>query len=65
VSRRSDARRFTRDSALFVLGCAGIVYETVIVKVDRPILLALFGGMVGLPAFFRLDEKKKKDDDEP
>jgi hypothetical protein len=51
--------KLTRDGLLFALGLAGIVYETVVVHVDRPVLLALFGGMVGLPAFFRADEKRK------
>jgi hypothetical protein len=53
--------KVTRDGLLFVVGLAGIAYETVVVHVDRPVLLALFGGMVGLPAFFRADEKRKDD----
>ncbi len=48
-----------RDVVLFVVGLAGIVYVTVTDGGDRPTLLILFGGMVGLPAFLRVDEKKK------
>lgn len=54
--------RPNRADLLFAVGLLGIVYETVIVRVDRPALLALFGGMIGLPAFFRLDKKKEGDE---
>lgn len=58
----------TRDLVLFVFGLAGIVYETVVDQSDRPTLLILFGAMVGLPAFLRVDEhrasnKQKSDTD--
>ncbi len=43
---------------LFGAGIAGVFYETVFSKVDRPILLALFAAMMGLPAFLRTDERK-------
>lgn len=55
-------QRFTRDTVLFVAGLVGIAYETVIVRVDRPALLAVFAGMLGLPAFLRRDEKRHDDD---
>ncbi len=48
-----------RDVVLFIVGLAGIVYVTVTDGGDRPTLLILFGGMIGLPAFLRVDEKKK------
>ncbi len=48
-----------RDAVLFVVGLAGITYVTVTDGGDRPTLLILFGGMIGLPAFLRVDEKKK------
>ena len=54
---RSPAR-ITRDSVLFVAGLSGIAYETLVTNVDRPTLLILFAGMVGLPAFLRTDEKQ-------
>jgi len=34
---------------LFCAGLLGIAYETLVEHSDRPYLLALFGGMVGLP----------------
>jgi hypothetical protein len=50
--------RFTRDLVLFMAGLAGIAHETLFQDIDRPVLLLLFGAMVGLPAFLRLDEAK-------
>jgi hypothetical protein len=45
---------------LMLCGLAGVGYETVIDKVDRPYLLVLFGGMLGLSEIahsFRKDDK--------
>lgn len=55
-----DPRRVKviRDTILFVFGLAGITYETVVVNVDRPTLLVLFAGCVGLPVFLRKDESQ-------
>ncbi len=47
-----------RDAILFAAGIAGVFYETVFSKVDRPLLLAVFAAMMGLPAFLRTDERK-------
>ena len=47
-----------RDTILFFGGLAGIFHETVVADGERAALLMLFGTMVGLPAFLRLDEKK-------
>ena len=57
----------TRDLVLFVVGLLGVIYETVLEQVDRPALLALFGGMLGLPVFLSRDEKRaeKNDDESP
>ena len=49
--------RLTRDGILFTLGVAGIIYETLMNGVERPTLLILFAGMVGLTQFLRTDEK--------
>ena len=51
---------------LFVTGLAGIAWETLFEEVDRPALLALFGGMLGLPLYLRRDENNndKRDRDE-
>lgn len=56
----------TRDGLLFVLGILGIAHETLVEQVERPTLLILFAGMVGLPAFLHKDEKaqQKMDGDE-
>jgi hypothetical protein len=56
--------KITRDAVMFSAGLVGVIYETVIRTGERPTLLALFGGMMGLPAFFRRDEKKKADEAE-
>jgi hypothetical protein len=54
-----------RDSILFAAGLCGIGYETVINGAERPTLLILFGAMVGLPAFLRVDERSKPPDKPP
>ena len=56
---RRPATEWTRlrDILLFVGGMLGVIYETVLEQVDRPTLLALFGGMLGLPVFLRRDER--------
>ncbi len=56
-----------RDSILFVVGLAGIIFVTVTEGGDRPTLLVLFSAMIGLPAFLRTDEslnKPRKDNDD-
>lgn len=50
--------RISRDTILFVVGLAGIGYETLAQGGDRPTLLILFGAMVGLPAFLSQDRKE-------
>lgn len=54
----------TRDFVLFVGGFAGVIFETVVGQVDRPALLALFAGMMGLPVFLGRDERRTNDDDD-
>ncbi len=56
----------SRDTILFTFGLLGIIYETLAQGGERPTLLILFAGMVGLPAFLKGDEKaqqKKGDTD--
>lgn len=55
--------RITRDGVLFCVGLIGIAHETLIAKADRPTLLLLFAGMIGLPAFLQRDEKSQKKQD--
>lgn len=49
--------KLTRDTVLFTVGLLGIAFETLVTGGERPTLLILFGGMVGLPVFLRTDEK--------
>lgn len=53
--------RLSRDSILFLMGLLGVGHETLIANVERPTLILLFAAMVGLPAFLRHDEAKKKE----
>lgn len=49
-----------RDVVLFLAGLAGIAHETLVSATPDTSLLFLFGGMVGLPAFMRRDERDAK-----
>lgn len=60
---RRKGRRITRDTVLFVGGLIGIIYETVFEQIDRPALLAVFAGMLGLPIYLRRDEKPSDKDE--
>lgn len=42
---------------LFVAGLIGVAHETLVGQVERPYLLILFGGMMGLPAFLTMDRR--------
>jgi hypothetical protein len=58
-SKTEGARRrvrITRDGVLFVVGLAGIIYETVVNRGDNLPLIFFFGGLCGLPFFLRSDE---------
>lgn len=51
-----------RDVLLFLTGLALIVHEAVVRSgAERPTLLVLYAGMVGLPVFLRADEKRGVD----
>jgi ABC-type xylose transport system permease subunit len=60
---RRKGSRITRDMVLFVGGLLGILYETVVEQIDRPALLAVFAGMLGLPIYLRRDEKPNDKDE--
>lgn len=49
-----------RDTILFTFGLLGIGYETLAQGGERPTLLLLFAGMVGLPVFLKGDEKAQQ-----
>lgn len=59
--RKLSLPRIGRDGVLFMSGLAGVFHETVIADSERPTLLFLFATMIGLPAFFRADEKREED----
>lgn len=49
-----------RDGMLFLVGLGLIIHEAVLrTGPERPTLLLLYAGMVGLPAFLRADEKRQ------
>lgn len=58
-SRAGWWRGVTRDTVLFVVGLLGIAHETLSAGVERPVLLAAFLAMMGLPMFLRADERGK------
>lgn len=49
-----------RDLLLFIGGMAGLLHETLIATGERPTLIAAFLAMSGLPAFFRADTRRNK-----
>lgn len=49
-----------RDLILFVAGLGGVLHETLRVGPERPTLLLLFAGMLGLPLFLNIDERRAK-----
>lgn len=57
---RRPSRETARAYALFIGGMLGIAWVTVVDSTDRPTLLVLFGGMIGLPLFMGADEKRKR-----
>lgn len=54
----------TRDGLLLIAGIALTINEAVFRSgPERPYMLMLFAGMMGLPVFLRADEKRKSDND--
>ena len=54
---RSRWPKITRDTILFTAGVLGAANEAVFRESERPALLMLFAGMMGLPVFLRKDER--------
>jgi hypothetical protein len=52
--------RLYRSVALFVAGLLGTGYEVVVNHVERPSVLVLLAGMMGLPAFFERDADRRE-----
>jgi intracellular septation protein A len=51
-----------RDALLFFGGLTGVIHETVFTSLERPALLILFAAMMGLPAFLRTDETRRRNE---
>lgn len=49
--------RSVRDLLTFLLGAAGIAYEVLGEGPERPTLLIVFAGLLGLPLVFREQDK--------
>lgn len=57
--------KVTRDTSLFVAGLILTVNEALRTHGERPYLLMIFAGMMGLPVFLRRDEKTPPPPDPP
>lgn len=57
--RMPSGFRSVRDMLTATLGAAGIVWETVVTGDERPTLLIIFAGLLGLPLVFREQDKAK------
>lgn len=57
---RWPAPRITRDGILFVGGLIGVAHEMLFSTVERPSLLIVFAGMMGLPVFLRRDDSEQE-----
>lgn len=63
TSRRRRIK-ITRDLGLYLVGLGGVVWVVVMDQVDRPGLLVLLGGMIGLPMYLRSDERRREQRDD-
>lgn len=53
--------KITRDVILFAVGLALTIHEGLKDPPHDPSLLVLYAGMMGLPAIFRFDEIRRRD----
>lgn len=63
--RRFPRFQISRDAILFVVGLAGITYETIKGGTEEPTLIIAFVGMMGLPLFIKTDEMRNRPPDPP
>lgn len=57
-----------RDVLTATLGAGGIIHETVLAQSERPTLLIIFAGLLGLPLVFKESDKggeKSPSEDKP
>lgn len=64
MATRLRLPKLTRDLVLFLVGLVGLAHETLWVPEPRTILLGVFCVMMGLPAFFNLDERRRPPEDD-
>lgn len=57
--RKRWSQKITRDAVLFTTGLALTINESLQAGPERPSLLVLFAGMMGLPAILRFDEQRR------
>lgn len=57
--------RSVRDMLTAGLGAAGIIYETAFQDTERPTLLIVFAGLLGLPLVFREQDKAHDERETP
>lgn len=60
-SRMPSGFRSVRDVLTAGLGAAGIVHETLLSQQERPTLLIIYAGLLGLPLVFREQDKRPSD----
>lgn len=56
---RARSIKISRDTILFVTGLCLTIFEAVFRAGDRPTLLLLYAGMMGLPFVLRADEVRR------
>lgn len=59
LGTRLGAAKLSRDTILFFSGLVGVFREAERSGIERPTLLIIYAGMLGLPIFARLDEKRQ------
>ena len=59
---KRKALRLTRDGVLLISGLAGLAWETTQHDAERPFLLMVFAGLIGLPAFIPKNDSEPKND---
>lgn len=53
----------TRDNLTYLIGAAGLLWETVVEEGERPTLVLVFGALLGLPVWAAVDraaQQKRK-----
>ena len=51
------------EKLVVVVGAAGVLWETVHYRAERPFLLGVFVACMGLPGFVAIDRRRRRDED--